>query len=218
MAIAAVSVIERAGFRVVVPQENLCCGRPLYDQGMLSRARRNLNRIIAVLAPYAQRGVPIIGLEPSCILTFRDELPGLFPHNDDARALAAVALTFGEFIARHAPVITPPPAVDRVLLHGHCHQKSLAGLDSEIAVLRRRRDLRLEVPDAGCCGMAGAFGYAPEHYEISRMIGERVLIPAILKSQFNTAIVADGFACRTQIRQFCPGRTPYHLAQLLNDV
>ncbi len=216
VAIAATNVIERAGFRVIVPREDLCCGRPLYDQGMLARAERNLKRIVTTLAPYARRNVPIVGLEPSCILTFRDELPALFPHDEGAQALVSAALTFGEFVARHAPSLSAPPEIKRALLHGHCHQKALTGLDSEIAILGRRPGLRLEVPDAGCCGMAGAFGYDSERYAISRAIGERVLIPAIQKSQLSTVIVADGFACRTQIRQFCPGRTPLHLAQLLN--
>jgi FAD/FMN-containing dehydrogenase/Fe-S oxidoreductase len=216
VAIAAVAVIERAGFRVIVPHEDLCCGRPLYDQGMLTRAERNLKRIVATLAPYARRGAALVGLEPSCILTFRDELPALFPHDDDARTLSATALTFGEFIARRAPSIAPPPAIGRVLLHGHCHQKALSGLDSEITVLERRPDLKIDVPDAGCCGMAGAFGYDVERYEVSRAIGERVLIPAISRSAADTIVVADGFACRTQIRQLCPGRKPLHLAQVLN--
>jgi Fe-S oxidoreductase len=214
-AIAAVAVLERAGFRVVVPHEDLCCGRPLYDQGMLTRAKSRLRDALAALSPYVRRGVPIVGLEPSCILTFRDELPALFPRDDEARALAAATLTFGEFIARRAPAITPPNAIRRALLHGHCHQKALAGLASELSILGRRSDLELAVPDAGCCGMAGAFGYDTGRYEISRAIGERVLIPAIQKSAPDTVIIADGFACRSQIRQFCPTRTPLHLAQAL---
>jgi FAD/FMN-containing dehydrogenase/Fe-S oxidoreductase len=214
VAIAAVAVLERAGFEVIVPRADLCCGRPLYDQGMLARAKHRLRQTIDTLAPYVRRGVPIVGLEPSCILTFRDELPGLFPHDDDARALAAGSHTFDEFIARRAPSIVG--AAGNALLHGHCHQKALAGLEGEVEILGRQPGLRLAMLDSGCCGMAGAFGYDAAHYEISRAIGERVLLPAVRESPPNTIVIADGFACRAQIRQFCPERRPLHLAQVLN--
>jgi FAD/FMN-containing dehydrogenase/Fe-S oxidoreductase len=214
--IAAVAVLERAGFDVIVPQHDLCCGRPLYDQGKLARAKHRLRETIDRLAPYLQRGVPIVGLEPSCVLTFRDELPGLFPHDEGARALTAGAQTFAEFIARQAPSVRSAGAVGNALLHGHCHQQALAGLDHEVAILSRQPGLRLTVLDAGCCGMAGAFGYDAAHYEISRAIGERVLLPAVRESPPETIVIADGFACRTQIRQFCPDRKPLHLAQVLN--
>ncbi|HTW88562.1 MAG TPA: FAD-linked oxidase C-terminal domain-containing protein [Candidatus Binataceae bacterium] len=217
VAIAAVAVLERAGFDVLVPGEDLCCGRPLYDQGMLARAKRRLRRTIDVLGPHVRRGVPIVGLEPSCILTFRDELPGLFPNDNDARALAAGTQTFAEFIADRAPAVRPAGAIRNAILHGHCHQKALAGLDHEIAILRRQPDLKLAVPDSGCCGMAGAFGYDAAHREISRAIGERVILRAVREGPSDTIVIADGFACRTQIRQFCPGRNPLHLAQVLDS-
>jgi len=216
IAIAATEVLERAGFRVAIPAGDLCCGRPLYDQGLLDRAKRRLDDAISLLAPSAARGIPIVGLEPSCILTFRDELPSLFPRDERARLLAVHAFTFDEFAAKHAGRLRLPNLGGRALLHGHCHLKSLVGLDHATAVLRRISDLHLDVLDSGCCGMAGAFGYEREHFEVSRAVGERVLLPTVRASPPETIIIADGFSCRSQIRQFCPVRRPMHLAEVLN--
>jgi FAD/FMN-containing dehydrogenase/Fe-S oxidoreductase len=215
-AIAATRVLERAGFRVTIPPRDLCCGRPLYDQGMLDRARTLLEDAMALLGPFASRGVPIIGLEPSCLLTWRDELPAMFPRDARAQALSKSAMLFGEFLAREAPGFAPAAMEGRALVHGHCHQKSLAGMDAESAVLARIGGLEVEMLDAGCCGMAGAFGYAREHYEVSRAVAERALVPAIAERDPGAIIVADGFSCRTQIRQLCPGRRVMHLAELLD--
>jgi FAD/FMN-containing dehydrogenase/Fe-S oxidoreductase len=215
VAIAATTVLERAGFRVTIPPRDLCCGRPLYDQGMLDAARRRLFDTLMTLAPYAQRGVAIVGLEPSCILTFRDELPALFPRSSDARLLGKSTMMLDEFLAASAPEFRPLSLKGRALVHGHCHQKALTGMTHEISLLARAPELSVEAPDAGCCGMAGAFGYDARHFAVSRAIGERVLIPAIERSAADTLIVADGFACRAQIRQFCPERRPLHLAQAL---
>jgi Fe-S oxidoreductase len=213
---AAVEVLERAGFQVLIPASDLCCGRPLFDQGMLGTAKRWLQQVMASLAPLADEGMAIVGLEPSCLLTFRDELPALFPGDPRAQKLARSALMFDEFIAREAPGLSLPALHGNALLHGHCHQKALAGLDSEIAILKRIPSLDLRVPDSGCCGMAGAFGYDAEHFEISRAIGERVLLPAVRAADPNTLIISDGYSCRSQIAQFCPGRKALHLAEVLN--
>ena len=216
VAIAATEVLERAGFRVIIPPRVLCCGRPLYDQGMLDIARRRLLDVLAILGPYVDRDISVVGLEPSCLLTFRDELPGLFPRLSAARKLAGHAMLLDEFLAKKAPGFVPPQLQGHALVHGHCHQKSLAGMGSEISLLARTGELKVEAPDTGCCGMAGAFGYDARHFEISRTIGDRVLLPAVRASAPDSLIVADGFACRTQIRQFCPDRRPLHLAQVLN--
>ncbi|HEX4210122.1 MAG TPA: FAD-linked oxidase C-terminal domain-containing protein [Candidatus Binataceae bacterium] len=216
VAIAATEVLERAGFRVLIPESDLCCGRPLYEQGMLDVARLRMLQTTAALSPFVNRGAKVIGLEPSCILTFRDELPALFPHLADVRALAGNTLMLDEFLTRHAPAWMSPQIHGRALVHGHCHRKALAGMTNELALLGRAADLAIEAPDAGCCGMAGAFGYGNDRFEISRAIGERVLLPAIDASPPATTIIADGFACRSQIRQFCQGRQPLHLAQALN--
>jgi Fe-S oxidoreductase len=216
VAIAAVEVLERAGFRVIVPRYQLCCGRPLYDQGMLERAKTRLREVMDVLDPFAAVGIPIVGLEPSCILTFRDELPSLFPDDARARTLATNSFLLDEFLAREAPDFTPPVLHRHTLVQGHCHQKSLAGIGAEVALLARAAGAQLEVLDAGCCGMAGAFGYDRDHFEISKAIGARVLLPAIDKAPPDAIVVADGFSCRSQIRYFCPSRLPMHLAEVLN--
>ena len=121
-----------------------------------------------------------------------------------------------EFLTAKAARFEPPPFQGLALVHGHCHQKALAGMNDELALLRRAEGLRVEAPDAGCCGMAGAFGYDTRRFEVSRTIAQRVLVPAINRSAEDSLIIADGFACRAQIRQFCPGRRPMHLAQVLN--
>jgi FAD/FMN-containing dehydrogenase/Fe-S oxidoreductase len=215
---AAVEVLERCGFEVEIPAIDLCCGRPLFDQGMLELARRWLIQIIDTLTPLVDSGRTIVGLEPSCLLTFRDELPALFPGDARAAKIARSSVMFDEFIARQADEIALPALSGRtVLLHGHCHHKAIAGLDHEVAILNRIPGLELKTPDSGCCGMAGPFGYDADHYEVSRAVGERVLLPAVRAAGPDTIIVSDGFSCRSQIAHFCPGRRPIHLAQLLNN-
>ncbi len=216
VAIAAVEVLERAGFRVIVPRQQLCCGRPLYDQGMLERAKASLNDVMEALDPFVAVGIPIVGVEPSCILTFRDELPSLFP--DDARAIALASNSFllDELIVREGKNFAPPELRRLTIVQGHCHQKAIAGMGDEVLLLSRAAGAELEVLDAGCCGMAGAFGYDREHFEVSKAIAARVLIPTIEKAPPEAFIVADGFSCRSQIRHFCPSRRPMHLAEVLN--
>ena len=215
VAIAAVKVLESAGFRVTIPGRDLCCGRPLYDQGMLDRARGLLETTMRVLAPAAERGAAIVGLEPSCILTFRDELLKFFPNDARANALAGRAMMLDEFLTREAPEFTPGSLPGRFVLHGHCHQKAIAGIDAEAKLLARMDGAQVEVLDAGCCGMAGAFGYDREHYDVSGAIAERALLPKLRETSSQTLIVSDGFSCRSQIRHFCPDRKPMHLAQVL---
>ncbi|MGA6973002.1 MAG: FAD-linked oxidase C-terminal domain-containing protein, partial [Candidatus Binatus sp.] len=214
--VAAVEVLERAGFRVIVPRDQLCCGRPLYDQGMLERAKARLRDVIEALDPFVAVGIPVVGLEPSCILTFRDELPSLFPDDPRAKALASNSFLLDEFLTREASDFAPPELRRRTIVQGHCHQKAIAGIGGEVAILSRAAGAELEVLDAGCCGMAGAFGYDRAHFEVSKAIGERVLIPSIEKAPPDAIIVADGFSCRSQIRHFCPSRRPMHLAEVLN--
>jgi Fe-S oxidoreductase len=216
VAIAATEVLEGAGFRVILPPEDLCCGRPLYEAGMLDEGRARLLEIVSSLSPFVERGISIVGLEPSCLLTLRDELPALFPRLSAAHEMAANAMLLDEFLVTKAPHYSPPPLEGAALVHGHCHQKALAGMNNELALLHKAPDLRVVAPDAGCCGMAGAFGYDANRFDLSRAIGERLLFPAINQSATDTLIIADGFACRSQIRQFCKSRRPVHLAQALN--
>jgi Fe-S oxidoreductase/FAD/FMN-containing dehydrogenase len=213
---AATQVLERAGFDVILPPKDLCCGRPLYEAGKLDAARARLLEIVEALGPFVDRGISIVGLEPSCLLTLRDELLAFFPRYSAARKIAGKAMLLDEFLANHAKQFRPPNLKGQALIHGHCHQKTLVGLAPELELLKKAQGLTVEALDAGCCGMAGAFGYDVRRFEISRTIAQRVLIPALQQAPPDTLIIADGFACRSQIRQFCEGCHPMHLAQALN--
>jgi Fe-S oxidoreductase len=217
VAIAAVEVLERAGCKVTLPSKYVCCGRPLYDQGMLEEAKQQLAEVMQVLRPHIERGTPIVGLEPGCILTFRDELLRLYPNDPMAQALSRQAFMFEEFVSRELPTYAPPRRTGTALLQSHCHHRAVAGMETEINLLRRVEGLKLNVLDSGCCGLAGAFGYEEEHYEMSRALAERVLLPAIRSNGPEALVIADGYSCRSQIRHFCPGSQVRHLAQILND-
>ncbi len=211
---AAVEVLEHAGFDVRVPVAHLCCGRPLYDYGFLDMAERWLRRILETLREEIQAGVPFVVLEPSCAAVFRDELVNLLPNHEDARRLHDQTYVLSEFLREKAPQYRVPRLRRQALVHGHCHQKSIMGLDSEEAVLREM-ELDIRVPESGCCGMAGAFGFeAGEHYEVSRACGERLLLPEVRRASRDTILVADGFSCREQISHGT-GREALHLAQVL---
>jgi Fe-S oxidoreductase len=210
---AAVDVLETAGFRVVVPKANLCCGRPLYDFGMLDRAEALLFQILDELEPEIEAGIPIVGLEPSCVAVFRDELTNLFPHDERARALSQQTFLLSEFLemnSRNAPL---PRFERKALLHGHCHHKSIMKMTAEESLLRRL-GIDFQSPAPGCCGMAGSFGFHSEHYEVSAAIGELELLPAVRKAPADWLIIADGFSCREQIAQGT-GRHALHLAEVL---
>ena len=210
---AAVEVLEHAGYAVEIPPRPLCCGRPLYDFGMLDTAERLWRQTLRTLRPWIRAGVPIVGVEPSCVAAFRDELTNLFPHDDDVRRLAAQTLLLSEFLERQN--YQPPPLTDVAIVHGHCHHKAVLGMDAEVALLQRL-GVEHEVLDSGCCGMAGSFGFAADHYEISQRVGERVLLPAVRAADSAHRIVTDGFSCREQIEQ-STDRTPVHIAELLQQ-
>jgi FAD/FMN-containing dehydrogenase/Fe-S oxidoreductase len=210
---AAFEVLTQAGFRVSVPQSRLCCGRPLYDFGMLDKAKRYLRHIMEVLAPEIDAGLPIVVLEPSCASVFRDELRNLFPEDARADRLRRQTFLLSEFLQHHAPGYQPPRLSQKVLLHGHCHHKAIMRMTDEETLLRKMgSDLR--TLDAGCCGMAGPFGFQKEKYAVSQAIGERVLLPAVRQTEPDTLIVSDGFSCREQIFQ-ATGRQAVHLAEAL---
>jgi Fe-S oxidoreductase len=198
---------------VSVPQSHLCCGRPLYDFGMLDYAKQYLRLIMQSLGPEIDAGIPIVVLEPSCASVFRDELRGLFPSDPRAKRLREQTFLLSQFLRSHARGYKPPQLHRNVLLHGHCHHKSLMTLGDEEALLRTM-NVELESLDSGCCGMAGAFGFERDKYEISRAVGERVLLPAVRKAAPETLIVSDGFSCREQIAQLT-GRRAFHLAEVL---
>jgi len=211
---AAVDVLESAGFQVAVPRVSLCCGRPLYDYGMLSTARRLLRRIVKVLREDIRNGVPVVGLEPSCVAVFRDELINMFPNDEDALRLKTQTFTLAEFLEKKAPHLQIPEFRHEVLVHGHCHQKAIMKMEAEKKLFGKMK-LHLTMVDAGCCGMAGAFGYERgSHYDVSVAAGELVLLPEVRHASNDTIIVADGFSCREQIIQQT-GRRPLHTAELL---
>ncbi len=212
IAIAAVEVLEAAGCRVAVPGRTLCCGRPLYAWGMLDAARRQLLRCAEALGGDEAGDTPVVVLEPACCSAFRDELPGLLPDDKRARRLARNAVTLGEFLQRRKGW-QAPRRTGRALVQVHCHHHAVMGFDAEQALLRAT-GLELELPDSGCCGMAGSFGFEAEHYDVAMRVGERVLLPAVRAAPPDTLILADGFSCREQIRQG-GGRRALHLAQVL---
>ncbi len=211
---AAVEVLEAAGYQVVVPEQDLCCGRPLYDYGMLSRAKHLLRRILDALRAEIAAGVPVVGLEPSCAAVFRDELINLLPQDEDAKRLHQQTFLLGEFLAENADGFQMPRLPRRALVQGHCHQKALMGMEAEEKVLSKL-GLDFEVLDSGCCGMAGSFGFERgDRYEVSIKAGERVLLPAVRSAPKDTLIIADGFSCREQIAQTTK-RRGLHLSQVL---
>jgi FAD/FMN-containing dehydrogenase/Fe-S oxidoreductase len=209
---AAAEALESLSYDVEVPTEHLCCGRPLFDFGLINEARKQLRHVLDVLKPSLRSGVPVIGLEPSCISVFHDELLNLFPEDDDAHLLAAQSYTLPEFIASQKE-ITLPRLSGKALLHGHCHQKAFWGIQSEQQILEKM-GLQVSAPDDGCCGMGGPFGWEQKKYPISMDIGEKVLLPAVREQSEDTLVVADGFSCRTQIENGT-NRRPVHLAEVL---
>jgi FAD/FMN-containing dehydrogenase/Fe-S oxidoreductase len=211
---SAVEVLEAAGYQVLIPGAALCCGRPLYDYGMLDRAKKMLLEILDVLRPHVQRGVSIVGLEPSCVSVFRDELVNMLPDDADAKRLSAQTYLLTEFLAKKAPDFKTPALQAEAVVHGHCHQKAMLDFSCEKTILDRT-GVRYTMPDSGCCGMAGAFGFEKgEHYRVSVACGERVLLPAVRNSSANTLIVVNGFSCREQIAQ-TTDRRAIHVADLL---
>lgn len=211
---AAVEVLEKIGFEVTIPPRPLCCGRPLYDFGMLKTAKLLLRQIIDSLGKDIAAGIPVIGLEPSCVAVFRDELLKLFPNDEQAKRLAGLTCTFGEFLDKQAGPIVWPRLNERAIVHGHCHQKAVMGMNSEMKIFK---DIGLDCTllDSGCCGMAGSFGFKEEHYRISLAIGEQILLPTIRGAAAQRElVVADGFSCREQIVQ-TTGRNALHTAEVL---
>jgi FAD/FMN-containing dehydrogenase/Fe-S oxidoreductase len=211
---AAVEVLEAAGYRVVIPSRPLCCGRPLYDYGMLYTAKRLLRQILVTLRPAIRAGAPLIGVEPSCLAVFRDELPNLFPHDEDARRLTKQSFLFSEFLTEHMEGWEPPKLHRPALVQRHCHHQAVMGFDAETKILEKL-GLDCQILDSGCCGLAGSFGFeAGTKYDVSMKAGERALFPAIRHAPADSLIIADGFSCRTQI-EHGTGRTALHLAQVI---
>jgi FAD/FMN-containing dehydrogenase/Fe-S oxidoreductase len=220
---AAIAVLAAGGYRVHLAKpadgdrRPLCCGRTFLSIGQIDQARREMQRTLDALAPYAARGVPVIGLEPSCLLSFRDELPALLK-SEAANALSAQSFLLEEFLVREQTegrlALPLAPLKKHALLHGHCHQKAFAVMSSVEAVLKMIPGLTVENVESGCCGMAGAFGYAADTVEVSLAMGELALLPAVRKAPADTLVVADGTSCRHQIHDGAD-RDALHVTRVL---
>ena len=210
--VACVEAIEAAGWRVIMPEGHVCCGRPLYDYGFLDSAARYLHRVLDVLRPYVREGTPVVGMEPSCLAVFKDELRKMLPHDDDAARLARNAYHFGEFFTAFG--IEPPPLQGRALLWGHCHQRATGGVPPDQQLLEQM-GLAVDNLQGGCCGLAGSWGFESGKYGISMDCGEQALLPAVRDAGPDTLVVADGFSCQTQIADSGTGRHALHLAEVM---
>ena len=207
----AVAVLESIGYTVRVPRPAVCCARPLYAEGMLDLARHQLRDSMRALATEIDRGLPVVGLEPSCVASFRDELPNLFPGDERAHWLSRNTFLLSEFLDRIG--YAPPTLKRKALVHAHCHHHAVIGTDAEKHLLDKL-GMDAEFLDAGCCGMAGSFGFDARHADVSRAIGELQLLPAVRAASADTLIITNGFSCRQQIAQ-CTGREALDLAQVL---
>ena len=211
---AATAILESGGFDVHVPMQHLCCGRPLYDYGLLDEAKAYLHRIMDTLEPEIEAGVPIVVLEPSCATVFRDELHNLFPEDPLAEKLRKQTFVLSEFLHDHQSDFNLPQIPLKAIVQGHCHHKSVLQFDDEQEVLKRL-GLDAKVLASGCCGMAGSFGFEKDKYDISVAIGDRVLLPAVRQADPFTMVIADGFSCREQIQQETH-RHGLHLAEVIH--
>ncbi|WP_188760083.1 FAD-binding and (Fe-S)-binding domain-containing protein [Edaphobacter acidisoli] len=209
---AAYHILSDAGFRIMLPKEHLCCGRPLYDFGMLNIAKDYLYKVLDALGPQLAAGTPIVVLEPSCASVFRDELTNLLPYDARAQQLSKQAFLLSEFLVKYAPGYQPPKIEQKIIVHGHCHHRSTMGMADEMKLLRAT-GAEVELLDSGCCGMAGPFGFESNKYEVSQTLGERVLLPAVRNNK-DAIIVSDGFSCQEQITQNTTAR-PMHFAEVL---
>jgi Fe-S oxidoreductase len=210
---AAHHVLSDAGFAVKVLRRHVCCGRPLYDFGMLDKAKVYLANVMDALNEEISTGTPIVVLEPSCASVFRDEAPNLMADDPRTANLRQQTLLLSEFLARHAPEYRPPQKDRDMLVHLHCHHRASFNMNDEVAVLKATGG-RVKVLDSGCCGMAGPFGFEAKSFAVSQTLGERVLLPAIRAAARDTIIVTDGFSCREQIAQNSDRRA-VHVAEVL---
>jgi Fe-S oxidoreductase len=210
--VACVEAIEAAGWRVIMPEGHVCCGRPLYDYGFLDLAQRYLHRALDSVREEVRNGTPVVGMEPSCLAVFKDELTSMLPHDDDARRLAGNAYHFAEFFS--AFDIAPPELEGKALMWGHCHHRATGGMDPEGQLLEKM-GLDVQSLKGGCCGLAGSWGFEKGKYQISMDCGEQALLPAVRKADQQTVVVADGFSCKTQIEDAGTGRRALHVAELM---
>ena len=195
-----------------MPSGHVCCGRPLYDYGFLDLAERYLRHTLGVLRDEIRAGTPVVGMEPSCLAVFKDELTGMLPHDDDAQRLAKNAHHFSAFFEAHG--LEVPRLERKALVWGHCHHKATGGIDPEHQLLQRM-GLEVQSVSGGCCGLAGSWGFEQGHHDISLQCGEQALLPAVREAAPDTLVIADGFSCKTQIEQGGTGRRALHVAQAM---
>jgi Fe-S oxidoreductase len=210
---AAADVLDHAGFDVILPEQQLCCGLTWISTGQVKTARRVLRRTVDALAPMLREGTLVVGLEPSCTAVFRHDLSQLFPHDQDACRLRDQTVTLAELLQCHAPGWEPPRMPRRAIVQGHCHHQAVMHMDADRAVLERI-GVDAELLDSGCCGLAGNFGFERGHHDVSIACAERVLLPAVRAASPETLVMADGFSCRTQIAGNSHRRA-LHLAEVL---
>ncbi|MEZ6087822.1 MAG: FAD-binding and (Fe-S)-binding domain-containing protein [Pirellulaceae bacterium] len=210
-AIASTHVLRKLGYDVELPSRVLCCGRPLYDWGMLTTARKLLLQTIEILRPQIVAGIPIIGIEPSCIAVFRDELTNLLPHDADARRLSRQTFLLSEFLQLRKHAL--PKLHRKAVVHGHCHHKSIIHMDAEVSVMKEL-ELDYQIVQTTCCGMAGSFGFAADHYDVSVQVAKQGLLQAVQEASDDTLIIANGFSCQQQIKQLTH-RHPHHIAEII---
>jgi FAD/FMN-containing dehydrogenase/Fe-S oxidoreductase len=210
--VACVEGLEAAGWSVVMPQGHICCGRPLYDYGFLDLAERYLRNVIDVLRDDIRAGTPIVGMEPSCLAVFKDELTNILPHDEDAERLRRCAYHWAEFLQEQD--IELPQLEGRALVWGHCHHKATGGVEPEEKLLQAM-GVEVQQVNGGCCGLAGSWGFEAGKHDISMACGEQALLPAVRAAPQETIVVADGFSCKTQIEQAGTGRRALHVAQVM---
>ena len=211
---AAVALMEDAGWRVTMPTAPVCCGLTWISTGQLDQAKKRLRRTARVLHDHLAGGGLVVGLEPSCTAVFRSDAPELLPEDQDIARLEDQTVTLAELLHEQSPGWRPPLAPDRhAIAQVHCHQHAVLGWDADAALLEEA-DIEVEALESGCCGLAGNFGFTAGHGEVSRAVGEQVLLPRVRERDPGTAVLADGFSCRTQVAEFA-GVRPQHLAELL---
>jgi Fe-S oxidoreductase len=215
---ATVELLETAGFEVILPNKR-CCARPMISKGMIEQAKAHARYNVESLLPYVTEGIPVIGCEPSCLLTLRDDYPSLIP-SEETELVAEHAFMVEEFLLScHEKGELDLEFADtpkQILLHGHCHQRALVGIQPSVQVLSLPPGHAVEVIDSSCCGMAGSFGYETEHYDLSMEIGRLRLFGQIENQQGDFEVAVSGVSCREQI-QHGTGKAPKHLIELLRD-
>lgn len=210
---AAHQVLVDAGFRVHILDQHVCCGRPLYDFGLLDSAREYLLNTLSIMEPFLASNMPVVVLEPSCASVFRDELTNLLPHDPRGHKLKSTTFLLSEFLLRKAPHYRPPARTGNFVVQAHCHHQSLMKMTDEIQLLTAT-GANVRLLDSGCCGMAGPFGFERDKFDVSQQLAERALLPAVRSADSETVLIADGFSCREQIAQNS-NRRGLHLAEVL---